>query len=191
MTPPIEISFRDMDSSEAVEARVRERVEKLERFFDRALACRVVIEARHRSSRKGKLYNVRLHLSMPGKDVVVGHEHKRDHAHEDVYVAIRDAFNAMESQLKSQAQVMRGKVKAHEVPPHGRIARIFVEDGYGFIESSDGQEVYFHRNSVTNDGFESLSVGDEVRYSSQQGESEKGAQASTVVLIGKHHLPPV
>ena len=191
MNLPIEISFRDMDSSEAVEARVRERVEKLQRYFDRALSCRVVVEARHRSSRKGKLYNVRLHLSIPGKDVVVGHEHKRDHAHEDVYVAIRDAFNAMESQLKSQAEVMRGKVKAHEVPPHGRIARIFLEDGYGFIESSDGQEVYFHRNSVTNDGFESLSVGDEVRYSSQQGESEKGAQASTVVLIGKHHLPPV
>jgi len=81
MNLPIEISFRDMDSSEAVEARVRERVEKLQRYFDRALSCRVVVEARHRSSRKGKLYNVRLHLSIPGKDVVVGHEQDQLHDH--------------------------------------------------------------------------------------------------------------
>lgn len=190
MTLPIEISFRNVDSSEAVETRIRERAEKLERFFDRALFCRIVVEAHNRSQQKGKLFNVRVHLSVPGKDLLVGHEHKQDHAHEDIYVAVRDAFNALEKQLKGQAEIMRGKVKTHETPPHGHIVRIFPDEGYGFIESSGGREIYFHRNAVANGGFEKLSEGDEVRYTAQHGESEKGPQASTVIPIGKHHLPP-
>jgi ribosomal subunit interface protein len=191
MTLPLEISFRDIESSPAVEERVRERAEKLERFFDRAVFCRVVIEAPHRHHHRGKLYNVRIHLSLPGRDLLVGHEHKQDHGHEDVYVAVRNAFNALERQLKAKTEKMRGEVKTKEVPPHGRVARLMAEEGYGFIRTPDGQEVYFHRNAVVNDGFGELQEGDEVRYVAQHGESDKGPQASTVTPVGKHHLPPV
>lgn len=188
MPLPVEISFRDMDPSPAVESRILEKTTKLERFFERAISCRVVVEARHQRQRKGKLYNVRIDLSLPGENLHVGHEHRNDQAHQDIKVAIRDAFQALERQLKEKSRRMRGEVKTHEVPPHGRVAKIVAEKDYGFIETPDGREIYFHKNAVVNDGFARLQVGDEVRYISKHGESAEGPQASTVTPIGKHHL---
>jgi len=76
------------------------------------------------------------------------------------------------------------------VPDHGRVARLLPEQNCGFILSADGNEIYFHRNSVTNGGFDKLALGDEVRFVAQHSESAAGSQASTVVALGKHHLPP-
>lgn len=188
MPIPVDISFRDIDPSPAIEARIREKIAKLDRFFDRAIACKVVVEARHHHQHKGRLYNVRIHLAVPGEDLLVGREHKLDHAHEDVYVAIRDAFDALRRQLQDQVRRGQGQTKLHAVPDHGRVARLFDYEGYGFIEAVDGQEIYFHKNAVTA-GFDKLAVGDEVRFVMQEGESEKGPQASTVTPLGKHHLP--
>ena len=100
MQSPLEISFRNMDRSDAVEARVRENAEKLEQVFDRITSCRVVVEATHRHHHKGNLYHVSI-----------------DHAHEDVYVAVRDAFKAARRRLEDHAERRAGKVKTHEVPP--------------------------------------------------------------------------
>ncbi|HYZ41548.1 MAG TPA: cold shock domain-containing protein [Stellaceae bacterium] len=77
------------------------------------------------------------------------------------------------------------------MPDHGRIARLVPEKDCGFIVTVDGQELYFHRNSVANGGFDKLAVGDEVRFVAQHSESPEGPQASTVVPLDKHHLPPV
>ncbi|MCE2510461.1 MAG: ribosome-associated translation inhibitor RaiA [Alphaproteobacteria bacterium] len=107
METPLQISFRNMDPSEAVEANVREKASKLERFFDRITSCRVVIEAPHRHHHKGKLYNVRIDLTVPGKELVVTHSGPGNHAHEDVYVAIRDAFGAAARQLEDHARKIR------------------------------------------------------------------------------------
>lgn len=189
MPIPIDVSFRNIEPSPAIEARIREKAAKLEQFFDRAISWKVVVEARHRHQHKGKLYNVRIHLALPGQDLLVGHEHKLDHAHEDVYVAIRDAFDALGRQIQDRVRQWQGAVKLHEVPDHGRVAKLFEYEGYGFIETVDGQEVYFHKNAVT-DGFDKLAVGDEVRFVMREDESERGPQASTVTRIGKHHLPP-
>jgi ribosomal subunit interface protein len=189
MPIPIDVSFRNIEPSPAIEARIREKAAKLERFFDRGISWKVVVEARHRHQHKGKLYNVRIHLALPGQDLLVGHEHKLDHAHEDVYVAIRDAFDALGRRLQDRVREWQGAVKLHVVPEHGRVAKLFEYEGYGFIEAADGQEIYFHKNAVT-DGFDKLEVGDEVRFVMREGESEKGPQASTVTRIGKHHLPP-
>jgi ribosomal subunit interface protein len=188
MPIPLDISFRDIDPSPAIEARIREKIAKLDQFFERAISCKVVVEARHHHQHKGRLYNVRIHLAIPGEDLLVGHEHKLDHAHEDVYVAIRDAFDALGRQLQDRVRRWQGAVKLHVVPDHGRIARLFSYEGYGFIEATDGQEIYFHKNAVTT-GFDKLEVGDEVRFVVQESESEKGPQASTVTQMGKHHLP--
>jgi len=78
----------------------------------------------------------------------------------------------------------------HAVPDHGRIVRFLPEQDCGFILSADGREIYFHRNSVAGEAFDKLRVGDEVRFVAQESESARGPQASTVVLQGKHHLPP-
>ena len=107
METPLRISFRNMDPSEAVEANVREKAAKLERFFDRITSCRVVVEAPHRHRHKGKLYNVRIDLAVPGKALVVTHSGPKNHAHEDVYVAIRDAFGAAARQLEDHARKVR------------------------------------------------------------------------------------
>jgi ribosomal subunit interface protein len=183
----LQITFRNLDASPSVEERIRERARELEQFFDRIVSCRVVIEApKHR--RHGDLYHVRVDLKIPGKEIVVKRDPPEHHAHEDIYVAIRDCFDAVRRQLEDHVRRRRGDVKSHVVPAHGRIARLIAESDYGFISASDGTEVYFHRNSVANGGFKKLSVGDEVRFSLHPSEGEKGPQASSVVPVGKHHL---
>jgi ribosomal subunit interface protein len=185
MQTPLQITFRDMDPSPAIEARIREKAAKLERFFDRITSCRVVVEARNKHQRTGRLYAVRIDLRLPGEEVVAGHGHPQDHAHEDVHVAIRDAFDALGRRLEDHARRFRAEVKQHTAPAHGRVARLFPD--YGFVETADGQEVYFHRNSVAEGSFAHLRAGDEVRLVVAEGEGEKGAQASTVIPVGKHH----
>ncbi len=188
MDVPLELSFRNTDPSEAVEARVRERVDKLETYFGRINSCRVVVEAPHRHHRKGKIYHVRIEIGVPGRTLIVDRDPGQHHAHEDVYVAIRDAFDAARRQLEDHSRKAAGKVKTHDMPTHGSVSVLNGLQGYGIATLPDGQEIYFHRNSVVNDGFESLDVGDEVRLVIAEGESAKGPQASTVTPIGKHHL---
>ena len=190
MQVPLQITFRHMDSSDAAAARICERTAELERLFDRITSCRVVVECRHPRHQQGNLFRVRVDLKVPGREIVVGRDPAAHHAHEDVYVAIRDAFDAARRLLEDHLRERRGEVKLHAVPDHGRIARLLPEQDCGFILSADGNEIYFHRHSVTNGGFEKLAVGDEVRFVAQHSESVEGPQASTVVPLGKHHLPP-
>lgn len=188
MDIPLMISFNNMDHSDAVEAKVREKVDKLESFFGRINSCRVVIAAPERRHRKGDLFQVSIELGVPGKDLIVNRHPKDRHAHEDVYVAIRDAFNAARRQLEDHARKRGDRVKTHEVPLHGSVARLFPHEGYGFVSASDGREVYFHKNSVLRGGFDALEVGSEVRLVVAEGESPEGPQATTVDPLGKHHI---
>jgi len=116
MRIPLDVTFHNMDRSEAVEANVREKADKLERYFDRIIGCHVVVEAPHRHNHKGKLYHVRIDISVPGKEIVVNHARPRNQAHEDVYVAVRDAFNAAARQLEDHARKVRGDIKTHGAP---------------------------------------------------------------------------
>jgi cold shock CspA family protein/ribosome-associated translation inhibitor RaiA len=179
-----------MAPSPSVEAHIRDRADALDRYFGRIMACRVVVEASTARQRKGRLYHIRVDLTVPGREIVVKRDPAEHHGHEDILVAVRDAFDAARRQLEDYARGARGDVKSHEMPAHGRIARLFKEDGYGFIQSSEGDEIYMHRNAVAGHGFEALSEGDEVRYVVHEGEGEKGPQASTVVPVGKHHFAP-
>jgi ribosome-associated translation inhibitor RaiA len=119
MAIPLQISFDDLDPSPAVEAAIREKAATLERFHDRIVRARVVVKTRGRHGRKGKLYDVRVDIGMPGKDVRVGRAGPRTHAHEDVYVAIRDAFAAAVRQLEDHARLLRREVKAHSLVARG------------------------------------------------------------------------
>ena len=129
MQLPLQITFRHMEHSAALEARVRQRAEELDQFFDRIISCRVVVECSHRRHQQGNIFEVRVDLTVPGREIVVGREPGVNHAHEDPYVAVRDAFDKLE-------------------------------------------------------------IGSEVRFVAQYDESAEGPQASTVVPLGKHHLPP-
>jgi ribosomal subunit interface protein len=112
MQIPLQISFRNMDPSPAVEAIVREKAAKLDRFFERIVSCNVTIEAPHRHHHKGRLYKVRVDVGMPGKKDVHVKEGAKNQAHEDVYVAIRDAFDAAARRVDDQARRLRGDVKS-------------------------------------------------------------------------------
>jgi ribosomal subunit interface protein len=188
MDTSLQISFRNMDRSEAVEARVREKAEKLEKYYGRLTSCRVMIEVPERRHHKGMLFHVRIELGVPGKKLVVSRHPKDKHAHEDVYVAIRDAFDAARRRLEDYVRKTGGKIKTHEVPLHGKVLRLFPFEGYGFIAASDGREIYFHKNSVLSGAFDRLEVGNEVRLVVAERESAEGPQASTVDPLGKHHL---
>ena len=96
----LQILFRNMDASPAAEAQVRRRAEELEEFSDRIETCRVILEVAQRQRRHGKLYQVHIDLAVPGRHVVVNRNHDDDHAHEDIYVAIRDSFDAARRQLQ-------------------------------------------------------------------------------------------
>jgi ribosome-associated translation inhibitor RaiA/cold shock CspA family protein len=186
MKQPLEITFRDMPRSEAVEARIREKAAKLDEFYDQIMACHVVIEAPHSHHHQGNMFHVTIDITVPNGEIVVNRDPQKDHAHEDAYVAIRDAFKAARRKLQDFARKQRGDVKVHEVPPHGTISEIIPMLDYGTILSSDGREIYFHRNSFLDGDFDALEVGDKVRFVEEEG--EKGPQASTVHLIGKHNI---
>lgn len=188
MELPLQITFRHMGPSEAVEAAIRKRAERLDRFSDRIIGCKVVVEAPHKHQRKGKLYSVRVDLSVPGEEIPATRTGSKNHAHEDIYVAIRDAFDTVGRLLEDHARRIRGDVKAHETPLHGKVARLFPYEGYGFVETSDQHEIYFHRNSVIGRGFDKLDVGAEVSLVLAEKEGEHGPQASTVTPLGKHHI---
>ena len=184
MDLPVEITFHNMDHSDAVEARVREKVERLEKLSDRLSHCRVTIEAPHKHHRKGNTYRVRILLSMPQGQVAVSRDPGDAHAHEDIYVAIRDAFHAAERQLKERRQKQRGDVKTHESPLQGRVGRLFPTEEHGFIVTNDGREIYFHRNAVVDGSLDDLKEGQTVELTIFHGDNEAGPHASTVKLIG-------
>lgn len=187
MKIPLEIVFRNMDRSDAIESRIREKADRLERFAENIMRCRVAVEAPHRHHHHGKLYRVSIEIGVPSKRLIVNHTGPIDHAHEDVYVAIRDAFSAATRQLEDYVRTRRGKVKTHEAPPHGRVTRLVPDDGSGLVLMPDGQEIFFNRNSVANGGFDQLEVGSEVRITIAPEESGEAPRAQFVQPVGRTH----
>jgi ribosomal subunit interface protein len=117
---PVQIVFQNLDPSAAIEAAIRERAEKLDRFYDRIMNCRVVVEVPHKRHRQGKLYTVRIEVTVPDETLLVTRDPAQDHAHEDVYVSIRDAFDAMRRQLEEYARQRRGEVKRRQPAKPGQ-----------------------------------------------------------------------
>jgi ribosomal subunit interface protein len=186
MQLPVQITFRDIPHSDAVEANIREHAEKLNQFYDSIMSCRVMVEAPHGHHHQGKLYHVRVDLTVPGKELVASRAPSKHHAHEDVYVAIRDAFAAAKRQLQDFKRQQEGHVKQHETPTHGYITELTPDEGYGRIQTNDGRLIYFHRNSLVQGDYSDLEIGSEVHFVEEQG--ELGPQASSVYLEGKHHI---
>jgi cold shock CspA family protein/ribosome-associated translation inhibitor RaiA len=175
------IHFRGMKHSPAIDAAVRERLERLERFYGRITSCTVMVEAPHRHGHKGRVYHVGVDLTAPIGRVVVRREPEEDRAHEDVYVAIRDSFNAAERRLEDLARVGGGvRVKAHPDVLHGTVARLDAEGRFGFIATADGEEFYFSDDAVTG-GWEQMKVGRAVRF--RGGKGDRGPFASSVTPV--------
>jgi cold shock CspA family protein len=199
-----------MAPSEVIEAHIRDAALKLESFYGEIMGCRVLVEAPHQHHRKGKQYHVRLTLTVPGGELVIkrapkliidtplryqkvpddlelqeSRELSKYAAHEDIQVAVRDAFDAARRKLQDYARRRRGVLKFHEGQPHARVSKLFPNEGFGFLETADGREIYFHENSVLESKFGGLQIGTEVHFAEEIG--EKGPQATTVALVRHHH----
>lgn len=181
MDVPMEVTFRNMEKSEALEAQVQEHAARLERYYDHIVACRVAIEAPHRQHHKGNLFHVRVDITVPEGELVASRDPAGHHAHEDAYVALRDAFKAVERQLQEYAEKRRADVKSHGARPRGFIAVLDRESESGRIDTVDGRSIYFHRNAVKGD-YDQLQVGWPVSFEMEDG--DEGPQATMVQLEG-------
>ncbi len=99
MQTPLQITFRDIPHSDALDTHIREKAQKLEQFFSGLISCRVVVEQSAKHHQQGKPFNVRIDLGVPGSEIVVDRQED-----EDVYVALRDAFDAAKRQLEDYAR---------------------------------------------------------------------------------------
>ena len=185
MQEPLQITFKGLEHSDAIEARVQEYATKLEKFYQPIIRCGVVVEAPDRHSHHGQLYRVRIDLTVPGDQIVVSHQGPNDHAHEDVYVAPPGRLQGSSPAASRLNPKETGQVKRHDAPQHARVTKLYLAEDYGFLEGHDEVEVYFHRNAVLHDAFEDLGIGTLVRYVLAEGEGESGPQASTVEIVGE------
>jgi ribosomal subunit interface protein len=182
MQIPLEMTLRDIPESEAIETRIRDKVAKLDRFHSRIMSCRVTVESPQHRKHQGKLYSVHVDIKVPGGGQLVVNRVQD----EDVFVAIRDAFDAAARQLEDHNRIRRGDVKNHGVAHHARVARLFPAQGYGILETPDRREIYFNSASVLDPSFDRLEIGTEVQYVEEQG--KEGPQAR-MVTVGKHQAP--
>lgn len=183
MQTPLQLTFRGITPSEPIETYVRTRADKLERFCDRITGCHVMIESPHRHKRHGHHYRIRIDLVVPGGELVVNRDPAEGKEREDLYASIDSAFDDAQRMLEDHVRTQRGDVKPRATPSrHGHVAKLFAYEGYGFIETPEGEEIYFHKNSVLHHAFERLTIGTRVRFVEETG--ERGPQASTVAITG-------
>jgi|SRR5579883_1823676 len=184
MKLPLQVSFHNTDPLPGVEEIIRDRAGRLDRYCDFIMSCRVVIDMPHKHHHTGNLYQIRLDITVPDDEIVISREASEHRAAKDLPAAIRDAFDAADRQLEDYVRCKRRDVKHHDDLSHARVRTIEVGQDFGFLETSDGREIYFHKNSLVNADFDSLTRGTEVAFVEEAG--EKGPQATTVRVVGRH-----
>jgi len=185
MQLPLQIAFHNVPRTPEFEDLIEEHAETLDEFHRHIMSCRVVVDMPHRHHEHGNLYQVRIDLKVPGEEIAITRQPPQHEAYRDLRVAVRDAFDEARRKLEDYARRQRGATKQHESQPHARVAKIFPQAGYGFLEAADGRNVYFHRDSLVGCTLEALQIGTEVTFVEELG--DKGPQASTVTPVGRHH----
>jgi cold shock CspA family protein/ribosome-associated translation inhibitor RaiA len=187
MQTPVQIDYHGASVSDHLREAVGSHVAALEKRFGRITACRVSVKAPTGHHKTGGPYEVSIHLALPNKNEVTVDRHaSADERFADASFAVNDAFKRIRRRLQDRVRRMQGKVKVHEAAPLGEVIRLDRDDGFGFLRTPDDREIYFHRNSVLSEGFDKLEVGTRVAFAEEEG--EKGPQASTVRIAGKHGL---
>jgi cold shock CspA family protein len=185
MQIPLEITFRDVRKTEAIEKLILEKVAKLEKTCDYMVSCRIAVEMPQRHQQTGNPFRVRIDLRVPpGHELVIKRESSQGKINGTLPQTLREAFSAAGRQLKELVKKQRAEVKTH--PEQEQIAfveKLFRKEGYGFIRTKDGREMYFHRNSVLNNDFQRLKIGTGVRFEEAPG--VKGPQTSTLQIVDK------
>jgi cold shock CspA family protein/ribosome-associated translation inhibitor RaiA len=204
MKSELRITYRNMKPSAEIEKWIRAEAAKLDALYNHVMGCRVAVEVPHRHHRKGSPYHIRIDLTVPHGEIVVKREpslsarvrhlgereiKKQSEVkipHKKLRQAINDAFKAAGRRLQDYARRQRGDIKSPTLLPEARVSKILPREGYGFLTSDDGREIYFHKNSVLGRAFPRLQVGTTVRFVEEPG--EKGPQASTVRVVSKRGI---
>lgn len=192
MQKAVEIAFRNIDSSDAAEAAIRDHVARLEHMFGRMTSCRVRVDQRNQNVNESMPPVVHIDISVPGhNDIVVAHEAdhlQRKYQAPDLRNAINEAFRIAERRLGKYKDKLtdhgiaeRGHEASNEF--RGQIAEITPEKDFGFLLTKEGGLLYFHRNSLLSGDFDGLERGDEVSYVEQAGDT--GPIASKVRVTEK------
>ena len=188
MQTPAQIEFEGVVGTPELQASIDQHIAELESRFGRLTAGRVVVRGPGDRHHTGGQYQVSIRLALPdGREVNIGRTPKQDERYADLTFAVDNAFKRARRRLQDQSRQMQGQIKQHENQPIGTVARIDPSGEFGFIEAADGQEVYFSCNSVI-DRLATIAPGTRVSYVEEIG--EKGTQASTVKVLGKHGLRP-
>lgn len=186
MKLPLQIAFRHMHHDAELEALVRDKAAGLDRFAPDIVSCRVVLELAGKHHLHGNQYDVHLDIKVPGGEIAVTREPGQHAEYRDVAVALRDAFDAAKRKLEDYERVERHAVKSHADLPHARVHVLHPLSDFGFLRTADGRDIYFHRHSVAGNAFDALDLGAEVTFVEAEKPGEKGPQASTVHVVGRH-----
>jgi cold shock CspA family protein len=180
---PLQITFKGVDRSQAVEAAIRQRAARLERFSQQISRFHVVVDMPHQHRHRGNHYAIRIDITTPSGEVQVKRDPSLDDSHKDFQSVLRDAFDAAARHLENDAQRSQAEVLEREQPPTARVTRLFPDLGYGFLTTPEGEEVYFHQNSVRGASFTQLSMGSDVTFTIAPEDADQGARAASVQLL--------
>jgi len=182
MSIPLQITFRDMDHSDALEAYVRRHCEKMEQLAPRATHCHVTIAMPHRHRQTARPVRISVDLRIPGQEIAVSHPRDEDTMTIDARAAVDEVFDQVARRIQDFLRNQRGDVKTHEATyQEAHVSKLWTYEGYGFLTTAEDGDVYFHKNSVLHHAFGKLKIGSKVRFIEEQG--DKGPQASTVVVM--------
>jgi cold shock CspA family protein len=184
MQLPIQIAFHNMPHNADIESAIRANADWLENYYSPIMSCRVVVDRPHMHHKKRNQHQIRIVVKSTGIDLAAKRGSSECPDYEDLDIMIRDAFDDLRRQLEDEARRQRGEVKTHAAVLHARVLKLFPESGYGFLQTPEGREVYFHKHSVVDAKFDDLQAGTEVRFVEELG--DKGPQATTVTLVGRH-----
>jgi len=190
MKVPLDVTYRNVEKSNVLEDLISSKVEKLEEVCDHIIGCHVAVERAHTHPSHGSPYRVRIDLTVPpGHEVVVAKNPGEGNQYEPLESVIRDTFDAARRQLRDLNQQQNNQIKYHpEQVMGGVVTRLFPSENYGFLKTVEGQEIFFHRNSVLHNDFDDLTVGTGVQFFVTDG--NKGPQASTVRIVSKPGIRP-
>jgi cold shock CspA family protein/ribosome-associated translation inhibitor RaiA len=185
METPVQVDFQGMEPTAQLQEAVSRQLAGLEDKFGRITAGRIVIKGPGEHHRTGGQYDINIRLKLPdGREVNVARTPQDDERYSQIEFALADAFKRARRQLEDEVRLLRGQTKLHVPQPMATVASLF--EDHGFLDGGEQGEIYFHMNSVLDGGFAKLKPGSSVSYVAVPG--EKGLQASTVKLLGKHGM---
>lgn len=185
MEVPLEIAYKDVEKTQILEDVINHQVERLDKAVDGVISCRIALERPHKHPERGSGYRVLVIVRLPPThEVVVKRDSTQGELHDALPAIVKEAFEAATRQCREIRRQQLGEVKRHPAQETmGFVARLFVGDGYGFLRTLEGREIYFHRNSVLHNDFDRLDIGTGVRFEEEMG--DEGPQATSVAIVDK------